>query len=208
MKAAFNPIGIFPAISRSPVQTAGPAMGMPLRPMPKDTVTFSGIRGRSLIMRQESEALLNRYKGQAFQVSFNAWAVASNDIPLATTGLETCRALAIIDRDQHFLAHVLDNATPEEIQAAVESACKTHKLDMENSDIAIIRGSQDNEEVEDNIREALRNIAPDRENDIQLYHRERESEDPVGVALAYGQVHLYRSPKDGNYDVQEHLISP
>src|SRR5689334_2852169 len=124
MKAIFHPVGMFSPAIRHSVPATGPAPGMPFRSLPKDTVTFSGIRGRDLIMRQESEALINRFKGKAFIVSWNAWAVAPTHIPLATAGLETCRALAIIGRNKQFLAHVLDNASVEEIQGALQSAIK------------------------------------------------------------------------------------
>ncbi len=163
----------------------------------------------SSTLNHTAQALNAKYKGPAFNVNWNCWAVGDRyRHPLATTGLETCRALIIVDERKQFLAHILDTTTEEDIIGALQQAKSKHKLDIDNGQIYIIQGSMDNDDLEQFIQEAIQVVAPGQENSIETLYREKTSSTPVGVSVVGGDVYLCKSPKPVPFDLQESIISP
>jgi hypothetical protein len=197
----------FTAMSRSviPVNTAR----IPTQPIVQhgvDSVRFSSHGyGVSTNSSTESEPVYQYYKGRATEIDWDSWAVSSVDRPLATTGLEMCRALMIVDDTHQFMAHLLPEASVEEIEDALEEAHTEYGLDLEDSELFVMQGSQDNEALDQNIKLALNQFGRD-SSEINFLHRGENRSGPVGVALVHGEVRLCESHKPPNWYVEQHPV--
>ncbi|NIF91911.1 hypothetical protein [Burkholderia sp. Cy-637] len=124
----------------------------------------------------------------------NAYSVAPRHVPLVTSNLVTCRALAISVGDAHYLGHIFEwpshegAHTTESMSALLDGAAGALGMapgQLANCRVAVVSGSEPCDEIDGPLHQALRGLGVTAE-----WHDAHGTEGGVHAVVHEGRVQI------------------